>query len=99
LGVISPTAALSSFPYTPTESMQFAKYLYLEADSLTGKYGPYDAYSQSNKWVLPHYLAIDQGPIPVMIENYRSGLLWNLFMKNEDVKSGLKKLGFSFPEN
>lgn len=99
LGVISPTAALSSFPYTPTESMQFAKYLYFEADSLIGKYGPYDAYSHSSKWVLPHYLAIDQGPIPVMIENYRSGLLWNLFMKNEDVKGGLRKLGFSFPEN
>lgn len=95
LGVISPTAALSSFPYTPKESMQFLKYLYLEADSLIGKYGPYDAYSQGNKWYLPRYLAIDQGPIPVMIENYRTGLLWNLFMKNEDVQKGLKKLGFT----
>ena len=97
LGVISPTAALSSFPYTPKESMQFLKYLYLEADSLIGKYGPYDAYSQSNNWYTPRYLAIDQGPIPVMIENYRSGMLWNLFMKNEDVQSGLKKLGFKSP--
>lgn len=96
LGVISPTAALSSFPYTPAESMQFAKYLYFEADSLVGKYGPYDAYSQSNKWVLPHYLAIDQGPIPVMIENHRSQLLWKLFMQNKDVQNGLTKLGFTF---
>ncbi|MDF1546820.1 MAG: glucoamylase family protein [Bacteroidales bacterium] len=95
LGVISPTAALSSFPYTPKESMDFLKYLYLEADSLIGKYGPYDAYSQSNNWYLPRYLAIDQGPIPVMIENYRTGMLWNLFMKNEDVQKGLKTLGFS----
>ncbi len=95
LGVISPTAALSSFPYTPKESMQFLKYLYQEADSLIGKYGPYDAYSQTVNWYLPRYLAIDQGPIPVMIENYRSGLLWNLFMKNEDVQKGLKKLGFT----
>ncbi len=94
LGVISPTAALSSFPYTPTQSMQFLKYLYQDADSLIGKYGPYDAYSNSDKWYLPRYLAIDQGPIPVMIENYRSGLLWNLFMKNEDVQRGLKTLGF-----
>ncbi|WP_167606144.1 glucoamylase family protein [Maribellus sediminis] len=99
LGVISPTAALSSFPYTPEESMRFLKYLYLEADSLLGKYGPYDAYSQSNNWYLPRYLAIDQGPIPVMIENYRSGLLWNLFMKNEDVQGGLKKLGFTVANN
>lgn len=96
LGVISPTAALSSFPYTPTESMQFLKYLYNEADSLIGVYGPYDAYSQTENWYLPRYLAIDQGPIPVMIENYRSGLLWNLFMKNEDIQQGLKKLGFKF---
>ncbi len=97
LGVISPTAALSSFPYTPKESMQFLRYLYTRADSLIGKYGPYDAYSNSSKWYLPRYLAIDQGPIPVMIENYRSGLLWKLFMSNPDVKSGLKKLGFSSP--
>lgn len=96
LGVISPTAALSSFPYTPKESMQFLKYLYTEADSLVGKYGPYDAYSVSANWYLPRYLAIDQGPIPVMIENYRTGLLWNLFMKNEDVQKGLKKLGFQY---
>ena len=94
LGVISPTAALSSFPYTPKESMQFLKYLYQDADSLIGKYGPYDAYSVSGKWYIPHYLAIDQGPIPVMIENYRTGLLWNLFMKNEDVQRGLNGLGF-----
>ena len=97
LGVISPTAALSSFPYTPKESMQFLKYLYLEADSLVGKYGPYDAYSQTENWYLPRYLAIDQGPIPVMIENYRSGLLWDNFMKNSDVQQGLKKLGFESP--
>ncbi|MFT3738375.1 MAG: glucoamylase family protein [Breznakibacter sp.] len=95
LGVISPTAALSSFPYTPAESMRFLRYLYTEADSLVGKYGPYDAYSQSHNWYLPRYLAIDQGPIPVMIENYRTGLLWNLFMARPDVQEGLKKLGFT----
>lgn len=97
LGVLSPTAALSSFPYTPVESLQMLKYLYTEADSLVGQYGPYDAYSQTQKWYLPRYLAIDQGPIPVMIENYRSGMLWDLFMKNEDVQRGLKDLGFSSP--
>ncbi len=94
LGVISPTAALSSFPYTPKESMQMLKHLYEEKDTLIGKYGPYDAFSLQHNWYLPRYLAIDQGPIPVMIENYRSGLLWELFMGNQDVQSGLKKLGF-----
>ena len=94
-GVISPTAALSSFPYTPEESMRFLKYLYFEADSLVGEYGPYDAFSHEHDWYLPRYLAIDQGPIPVMIENHRSGLLWDLFMNVPEAQEGLKKLGFT----
>ncbi|WP_372753466.1 glucoamylase family protein [Mariniflexile sp.] len=96
LGVISPTAALSSFPYTPKESMQMLKKMYKDHDSLIGKYGPYDAFSLEHKWYLPRYLAIDQGPIPIMIENHRSGMLWDLFMKNKDVQSGLEKLGFKY---
>ncbi|MBC6997270.1 glucoamylase family protein [Cytophaga sp. FL35] len=96
LGVISPTAALSSMPYAPEESQQFLRHLYTEQDSLIGKYGPYDAFSLEHDWYLPRYLAIDQGPIPVMIENYRSGLFWKLFMENEDLKRGLDKLGFSY---
>ena len=99
LGVISPTAALSSMPYTPEQSMGFLRYLYTEQDSLIGKYGPYDAFSLEHKWYLPRYLAIDQGPIPVMIENYRSGLFWNLFMGNSDVQHGLHKLGFKFTKS
>ena len=94
IGVISPTAALSSMPYTPEQSMEFLRYMYKEQDSLIGKYGPYDAFSLEHKWYLPRYLAIDQGPIPVMIENHRSGLLWNLFMVNTDVRHGLEKLEF-----
>ena len=94
LGVVSPTAALSSMPYTPDESKAFLRYLYTEQDSLIGKYGPYDALSLEHDWYTPRYLAIDQGPIPVMIENHRSGLLWKWFMKNGDVQTGLKKLGF-----
>jgi hypothetical protein len=61
LGVISPTAALSSFPYTPNESMHFLKYLYQEADSLIGKYGPYDAYSISNNWYVPDTWPLTRG--------------------------------------
>lgn len=97
LGVISPTAALSSFPYTPAESMEFLKFLYEPSrDSLVGKYGPYDAFSFEHQWMLPRYLAIDQGPIPVMIENHRTGLLWKLFMSAPEVKQGLDKLGFTY---
>lgn len=95
LGVIAPTAALSSFPYTPDASMKMLKNLYKSHDTLIGKYGPYDAFSLQDDWYTPRYLAIDQGPIPVMIENYRTGLLWKFFMRNEDVKKGLDKLGFT----
>lgn len=96
LGVISPTAALSSFPYTPAESMKFLRFMYEEQDTLIGKYGPYDAFSFQSKWALPRYLAIDQLPIPVMIENFRSGLLWNLFMSAPEIHAGLDKLGFKY---
>ncbi|MCG8305904.1 MAG: beta-glucosidase [Cytophagales bacterium] len=95
LGVISPTAALSSFPYTPEKSMKVLRFLYNEADSLIGEYGPYDAFSLEHGWYLPRYLAIDQGPIPVMIENYRTGFLWDLFMSCPEVKTGMNKLGFA----
>ncbi len=98
LGVISPTAALSSMPYTPEESLQALKYFYYLKSKLLGDAGFYDAFSpQNNYWVAEAYLAIDQGPVPVMIENYRSGLIWDLFMQNEDVQNGLKKLGFESP--
>lgn len=96
-GVISPTAALSSFPYTPEESMRAARYFYEKMGSqLWGKYGFYDAFSETENWCPPHYLAIDQGPIVVMIENYRSQLLWKLFMQDKDIQNGLTKLGFTY---
>jgi hypothetical protein len=98
LGVITPTAALSSFPYTPEESMRAAKYFYAKGDWLMGKYGFYDAFSEQKNWVLPRYLAIDQLTIAPMIENYRSGLLWNLFMGAPEIKEGLTKLGFQSPK-
>ncbi len=95
LGVISPTAALSSIPYTPEESMAAMRFFYEElGQSLWGDYGFYDAFSLEEDWFPDRYLAIDQGPIPVMIENYRSGLLWDLFMSCPEVQQGLKKLGF-----
>ncbi|MRG47471.1 beta-glucosidase [Chitinophaga sp. SYP-B3965] len=98
LGVITPTAALSSFPYTPVYSMQALKYFYNKVGArLWGEFGFYDAFSESHNWYDYQYLAIDQGPIVVMIENYRSGLLWRLFMSHPDIKKGLKSLGFSSP--
>lgn len=97
-GTINPTAALSSFPYTPEYSMKALKYFYnTMGDKLWGQYGFKDGYNDSKNWAADSYLAIDQGPIVVMIENYRSGLLWNLFMSIPEIQNGLMKLGFSSP--
>ena len=95
LGVISPTAAISDMPYTPTESMDFLRFLYNENYSkYVGVAGPYDAYSLQYNWVTPRYLAIDQGTIAPMIENHKTQFLWNLFMNAPDIRQGLLKLGF-----
>ena len=94
-GVISPTAALSSIVYTPEYSMQVMRHLYGMGDKVFGPFGFYDAFSETDNWYPQRYLAIDQGPIAVMIENYRSGLLWKLFMSHPDVQAGLTKLGFN----
>ena len=96
LGVISPTAALSSFPYTPKESMQALKHFYFDiGDKIFGPYGFYDAYSPHHDWYIQRYLAIDQGPTIVMIENYRTGFIWKLFMSSPEIRPGLEKLGFT----
>jgi hypothetical protein len=95
-GTTSPTAALSSFPYTPDESMKALKFFYYTlGDKLWGDYGFYDAFNLTNGWIANSYLAIDQGPIVVMIENYRSQLLWNLFMSAPEVKDATTKLNFT----
>lgn len=95
-GTISPTAALSSFPYTPEESMKALKFFYYSVgDRLWGEYGFYDAFNLTQGWTADSFLAIDQGPIIVMIENYRTGLLWNLFMSAPEVQNGFATLDFS----
>ena len=97
LGVIAPTAAISSIPYTPEESLRALKYYYyILGDRAFGEYGFCDAFSLEQDWFSPSYLAIDQGPIIIMIENYRTALLWNLFMRNVCVLDGLEKLGFDY---
>lgn len=97
-GVISPTAALSSFPYTPVESMKALKFFYyVLGDKIWKEYGFVDAFSLHHVWFANSFLAIDQGPIITMIENHRSGLLWNLFMSCPEVKAGMRKIGFNSP--
>ena len=97
-GTITPTAALSAFPYTPEYSMQALKHFYYDlGDKIWSEYGFVDAFNETQNWYAKSHLAIDQGPIVVMIENYRSGLLWKLFMAVPEVQNGLKKLGFDAP--
>lgn len=98
LGVISPTAALSSFPYTPEFSMKALRHFYdYHGEKIWSEFGFVDAFNETENWYAKSHLAIDQGPIIVMIENYRTGLLWKLFMKIPEVQTGLKNLGFSSP--
>ena len=95
-GTISPTAALSAFPYTPEYSMQALKHFYYDlGDKIWSEYGFIDAFNETQNWYAKSHLAIDQGPIIVMIENYRTGLLWKLFMSCPEIQNGLKKLGFT----
>jgi hypothetical protein len=97
VGTISPTAALSAMPYTPRESLATLRYFYdvLGAD-LWGPYGFYDAFNPEQAWVSDTYLAIDQGPIVVMIENYRTGLCWELFMSNPEIRPAVQAMGWTF---
>ena len=98
VSVIAPTAAISSLYYTPVESMKALKFFYyVLGDKLWGDYGFRDAFSLQDLWFADSYLAIDEGPIIGMIENYRTGLLWNLFTSCPEIKSGMKELGFSAP--
>ncbi|MNX03929.1 hypothetical protein D3C86_335080 [compost metagenome] len=98
IGTVAPTAALASMAYTPTESMQALRYFYYKLGNKTwGEYGFYDAFSLKDQWFASSTLAIDQGPIVVMIENYRTKLIWNLFMSAPEVKAGMKNLGFNSP--
>ncbi|HEV3252012.1 MAG TPA: glucoamylase family protein, partial [Puia sp.] len=98
LGVITPTAALSSFPYTPDLSMKALRHFYVDlGDKIWGDYGFKDSFSEQKNWWANSYLAIDEGPIVGMIENYRTGLLWKLFMSCPEIQNGLRKLDFESP--
>ena len=97
-GVISPTAALSSIVYTPDQSLQVMHHLYEMGDKVFGPYGFYDAFSETADWYPKRYLAIDQGPIAVMIENYRTGLLWELLHEPSRCTKRTKETGIQCKE-
>jgi hypothetical protein len=95
-GTMTPTGALASFPYTPEASMAAFKHLYRDlGDRAWGIYGPIDAFNESADWVSPIYMGLNQAPISVMIENYRTRLIWKLFMSNAEIKPMLDGIGFT----
>lgn len=92
-GTIAPTGALASFPYLPDEAMAALKNYYRNyGHFLWGEYGFRDAFNLTENWVSPLFMGLNQAPVTVMIENYRSGLIWKLFMSHPDVQRGLKKI-------
>ena len=92
-GTLAPTAALSSMPYVPDESIACLLEMYQKYGStLWGPFGFYDSFNLSRDWVSKTYLCIDEGPIAPMIENYRSGLCWRIFMKSAEIQSVVKLL-------
>ncbi len=96
--VITPTAALSSIPYCPDLSLCVLRHFYTSlGDRIWSAYGFTDAFSEKENWYSHDHLAIDQGPIVIMIENYRSALVWRLFMSCPEIEDGLRRLGFESP--
>lgn len=92
-GKIAPTGAIGSFPYMPKESMQALKNYYFNYGKfLWGEYGFRDAFDLTNNWCSEIYMGLNQAPMTVMIENYRTGLIWKLFMSSPEIKAGLQKL-------
>jgi exo beta-1,2-glucooligosaccharide sophorohydrolase (non-reducing end) len=94
-GTITPTGALASFPYTPQDSLAALKHFYRDlGDRVWGVYGPRDAFNETHNWYSPIFMGLNQAPITVMVENYRTGLIWKLFMSNPEIQPMLDKIGF-----
>jgi hypothetical protein len=99
-GVMAPTGALASYPYTPEASLAALKHFYREDGAwLWDIYGPRDAFDAQENWVSPIYMGLNQAPITVMIENYRSGLVWKMFMQNPEIEPMLEKAGLRMHSN
>jgi hypothetical protein len=94
-GTITPTAALASMPYTPEESLATLKHFYYDLGAkIWDIYGFRDAFNLTENWVSDIYMGLNQAPIVVMIENYRTGLIWDLFMSNPEIKPMVEAIGF-----
>jgi hypothetical protein len=96
-GTIAPYGPLSSLPFAPEIVLPTIKSINEKyGQKLWGKYGYYDAFNPTAKWVNDDYIGIDQGPLLIMIENFRTGLVWNYMMKDPVIQKGLARLGFEY---
>ena len=94
-GTIAPTAAGGSIVFTPDESIAALRHMYdAYRTRIWGPYGFRDAFNLEADWFDTDYIGIDQGPILLMIENYRTEGVWERFMKNADILRGLERAGF-----
>jgi exo beta-1,2-glucooligosaccharide sophorohydrolase (non-reducing end) len=92
-GTLTLTGALASFAYTPDASMAALKHYYRDLGAqLWDIYGPRDAYNPGQDWVSIIYMGLNQAPITVMVENYRTGLVWKSFMANPEIGGMLQRL-------
>jgi hypothetical protein len=92
---INTKATLASMPYTPAESLAALKHFYRDLGAKTwGPYGFYDGFNETRNRFDPDYMALNQAPIVVMIENHRTGLVWKNFMANPEIAPALKAIGF-----
>ena len=96
-GTIAPYGALSSLPFAPEIVLPTAKAMLLNYEGkLWGKYGFYDSFNLTAGWVDGDFIGIDQGPMLIMIENFRTGLVWDYVMKDPIIQTGLAKLGYEY---
>jgi exo beta-1,2-glucooligosaccharide sophorohydrolase (non-reducing end) len=94
-GTINVMASLASMPYTPKESLAALKHYYRDLGAkVWGIYGFHDGFNETQNWFEEVYMALNQAPITVMIENHRTGLLWKHFMTNPEIRPALDAIGF-----
>ena len=96
-GTIAPYASLSSIPFAPEIVLPTIKSINEKyGKKLWGKYGYYDAFNPTAKWFNDDFIGIDEGPLLIMVENFRTGLVWNYVMKDPVIQLGLNKLGYEY---
>jgi hypothetical protein len=94
-GTIAPTAVGGSIAFAPEVCIPTLRSMYdTYRSQIWMKYGFRDAFNLTQNWWGPDVIGIDQGPIIIMIENYRTQRVWNRFMRNPDIQRGLERAGF-----